>query len=106
VGGGDIKLQNIKGGFFKVSAEIKNIGDATVSNVNWIITLRSGVYIGKQTQGSNLTIPANSSVTIKSGLIFGLGPTYIKVEAWIPNGPSTMILLKGNIFLFIIKVNP
>jgi hypothetical protein len=89
-----------------VSAEIKNTRDVAVSNVNWIITLRSGVLIGKQTQGSNLTIPANSNVTIKSGLIFGLGSTYIKVEAWIPDGPSTMMLLKGTIFLFLITVNP
>jgi len=106
IAGPDIELQNVKGGFFKVSAEIKNTGDVAVSNVNWNIILRSGVFIGKQTQGSNLTIPANSSVTIKSGLIFGLGSTYIKVEAWIPNGPSTMTLLNGNIFLFLIKVNP
>jgi len=104
--GPDIELQNVKGGFFKLSAEIKNTGDVAVSNVNWIITVHSGVYIGKQTSGSILTIPANSSVTIKSGLIFGLGPTYIKVEAWIPNGPSTMILRNGDIFLFFIKVNP
>jgi hypothetical protein len=104
--GPDIELQNMKGGFFKVSAEIKNTGDIALSNVNWIITLRSGVFIGKQTSGLNLTIPANSSVTIKSGLIFGLGSTYIKVEAWIPNGPSKMIQGTGNIFLFFIKVNP
>jgi len=104
--GADIELHNVKGGFFTVSAEIKNTRDVAVSNVNWIITLRSGVLIGKQTQGSHLMIPANSNVTIKSGLIFGFGSTYIKVEAWIPNGPSTMMLLKGAIFLFFITVNP
>jgi hypothetical protein len=103
--GPDIELQNVKGGFFKVSAEIKNTGDVALSNVNWIITLRSGVLIGKQTQGSNLTIPAKSSITIKSDLIFGLGSTIIKVEAWIPNGPSKIIHRNGNIFLFFIKVN-
>ncbi|MCX6663972.1 MAG: PKD domain-containing protein [Euryarchaeota archaeon] len=106
IAGPDIELQNVKGGFFKVSAEIKNTGDVAVSNVNWNITLRSGVFIGKQTSGLNLTIPANSSVTIKSGLIFGLGSTSIKVEAWIPDGPSTMIQRNGDIFLFLIKVNP
>jgi hypothetical protein len=105
IAGPDIELQNVKGGFFKMSAEIKNTGDAAVSNVNWIITLRSGVFIGTQTSGSSLTIPANSSVTIKSGLIFGYGLTYIKVEAWIPDGPSKMILRTGDIFLFFIKIN-
>jgi hypothetical protein len=104
--GVNIELQNVKGGLFKVSAEIKNTGDATVSNVNWNITLHSGVFIGKKTSGVNLTILANSSVTIKSGLILGFGSTSIKVEAWIPDGPSAMIIRNGTIFLFLIKVNP
>ncbi len=47
--GVNIELQNVKGGLFKVSAEIKNTGDEPISNVNWNITLRSGVFIGKQT---------------------------------------------------------
>jgi len=104
--GVNIELQNVKGGLFKVSAEIKNTGDVAVSNVNWNITLHSGVFIGKKTSGLNLTIPANSSVTIKSGLILGLGSTSIKVEAWIPDGPSAMIQRNGTIFLFFIKINP
>jgi len=103
--GPNIELQNVKGGLFKISAEIKNTGDTEVSNVNWNITLRSGVFIGKQTSGLNLTIPANSSVTIQSGLILGLGATHIKIEAWIPDGPSTMIQKNGTILLFFIKVN-
>jgi hypothetical protein len=104
--GVNIELQNVKGGLFKVSAEIKNTGDAAVSNVNWNITLHSGAFIGKKTSGVNLTIPANSSVTIKSGLILGFGSTSIKVEAWIPDGPSSIILRNGTIFLFLIKINP
>ena len=103
--GPNLELQNVKGGLFRVSAEIKNTGDVAVSNVNWNITLRSGVFIGKKTSGLNLTIPANSSITIQSGLILGLGATHIKVEAWIPDGPSAMIQRTGTIFLFFIKVN-
>jgi hypothetical protein len=106
IAGPDIELQNVKGGLFKVSAEIKNTGDEPISNVNWNITLSHGAFIGKKTSGLNLTIPANSSVTIQSSLILGLGSTVILVQAWIPDGPSAMIQKSGTIFLFLIKVNP
>jgi len=104
ISGPDIELQNVKGGLFRVSAEIKNTWNEAVSNVNWSITLQSGVFIGKKTSGLNLTIPANSSVTIQSGLILGFGTTHIKVEAYIPDGPSAMVQKTGTILLFFIKV--
>ena len=106
IAGPNIEVKNVKGGLFKVSAEIRNTGDVEISNVNWNITLHYGVLIGKETTGMNLTIPENSSATIKSRLILGLGSTIIKVEAWIPDGPSAMIQRTGTIFLFFIKVNP
>jgi len=102
--GPSILLQNVKGGLFKVSAEIKNPGYDAISNVNWNITLHSGVFLGKKTSGVNLTIPANSSVSIQSGLIFGLGSTSIRVEAWVPDGPSMTIQRSGTIFFFFVKV--
>jgi hypothetical protein len=106
IAGPNIELNNIKGGLFKVSAEIKNTGNVALSNVNWNITLNGGAIIGKKTSGVNLTIPTNSSVKIMSGLIFGLGVTSIKVEAWISDSPSAITQRTGTIFLFIIKVNP
>ena len=104
ISGPDVELQNVKGGLFKVTAEIKNTWIEAVSNVNWNITLQNGVFIGKKTSGLNLTIPANSSVTIQSGLILGFGTTHIKVEAYIPDGPSAMVQKTGTILLFFIKV--
>jgi hypothetical protein len=105
-GGPNIEINNVKGGLFRVSAEIKNTGNGAVSNVNWNITLHNGAFIGKKTSGVNLTIPANSSVTIQSGLILGLGSTIILVQAWIPDGPSSMVQKSGSVLLFFIKVNP
>lgn len=102
--GPTIVIESVKGGFFKVSAVLKNPGDEPLSNVNWNITLHSGVFVGKTTSGTNLTIPANSSVTIKSGLILGFGATSIKVEAWVPDGPSATVTKSGTILLFFILV--
>lgn len=104
ISGPTIQLQNLNGGLFWVTAEIKNPGEVALTNVNWNISLHSGVFIGKTTTGTNLTIPANSSITIKSGLILGLGSTNIKVKAWVPDGPSSTIQRSGSILLFYIKV--
>ena len=104
INGPEILLQNVKGGLFRVSAEIKNTWNEPLSNVNWNITLQGGAFVGKKTSGSNLTIPANSSVTIQSGLILGFGSTHVKVDAYIPDGPSAMIQKSGVVYLFFIKV--
>ena len=104
ISGPTIVLENVKGGLFKVSAEIKNPGDEPLSNVNWNITLHGGAFIGKTSSGTNLTIPVNTSVTISSGFILGFGSTSIKVEAWIPDGPSATVTKSGTILLFFILV--
>jgi hypothetical protein len=102
-----IALQNVKGGLFKVSAEIKNTGDDPVSNINWNITLSGGALIGKKTSGIySSMIQANSNAVIQSNLILGLGVTNIVVNAWIPDGPSATLQKSGTIFLFFINVNP
>lgn len=105
ISGPSVQLENVKGGLFRVSAEITNPGDIAISNVNWNITLHGGAFLGKTTSGTNLTIPANSSVTIKTGVILGLGATSIKIDAWVPDGPSATIQRNATVLLFIIKVN-
>ena len=101
ISGPRVLLENVKGGLFRVSAEIKNPGDIAISNVNWNITLHGGAFLGKTTSGTDLTIPANSSVTIKSGLILGLGATSIKIDAWVPDGPSATIQRNATILSLI-----
>ncbi|UCD13177.1 MAG: hypothetical protein JSW60_06355 [Thermoplasmatales archaeon] len=96
----------IKGGLFKVSAKIKNIGALDASGVKWKITLDGGAFIGKETSGENLSISAGAEETIKSGLIFGFGSTRVKVRVWIPDGPSDTREQGGFVFLFFIKINP
>jgi hypothetical protein len=102
--GPNIVLENVKGGLFKVSADIANSGDEPISNVNWKITLHGGAFIGKETTGANLTIPANSSVKIQSGTILGFGSASILINAWVPDGPTAFIQKGSTIFLFLIIV--
>ena len=95
----------ITGGLFKVSAEIKNTGTIDAAGVQWSIKLEGGAFIGKETEGGPLTIPALGSVTVTSKLILGFGPTVITATAEIPECSDT-IEQDGFVFLFFIKVNP
>jgi hypothetical protein len=104
--GSSFVLQNVQGGLFKISAQIKNTGDDPVSNINWNITLTGGAFIGTKSSGVyTSSIPVDSNGTIQSGFILGLGATSIKIQAWINDGPSATITKSGTILLFFIKVN-
>jgi hypothetical protein len=100
-----LEIDMIRGGFFKVNAVVKNIGAVDSTEVNWIITLDGGAWIGEETTGIIPSIEANSYATIKSDFILGLGETKISVSAEIPESSDSR-QQNGKIFLFYIKVNP
>ncbi|MFW6121888.1 MAG: PKD domain-containing protein, partial [Petrotogales bacterium] len=95
----------INGGLFKVSVVIKNMGEVDATEVSWSITLDGGVWIGKETSGTEI-IPAFGEKTVNSKLILGFGATTVVVTAEVPEGISDTRSQNGKIFLFIIKVNP
>lgn len=98
--GPELEIGTIKGGLFKVSAVIKNNGSADASNVQWSIKLDGGIILlGKETTGTD-NIPADGDITVTSKLIFGLGPTKIKVTAEVPGCSDTK--QKNSIVLFFI----
>ena len=72
--------------------------------MNWSIKLDGGALIGKKTEGSDLNIPANGSVSISSKFILGFGPTHVIVEAWIPDGHLDTRRLGGFVYIFFIYV--
>ncbi|MBU0498076.1 MAG: hypothetical protein KKC68_09355, partial [Candidatus Thermoplasmatota archaeon] len=77
----DIEIGAITGGI-GVSAEIKNVGDGDATDVNWSIILDGGLIIlGKETSGTISSILAGESITVKSGLVFGIGKPTITVTA-------------------------
>ncbi len=103
-GGPVLDIKSVKGGLFKINSEIKNIGGLNATDVNWEITLDGGAIIGKKTNGI-VNIPAGVDETVTSNFIFGLGPTKVKVRAWIPESSDTREI-GGYILLFFIKLNP
>ncbi len=96
----------IKGGLFKITAEIKNTGIAEAEEINWKIALDGGfILLGKETTGTIQTIPAGGEEEVRSGLIFGFGQTRITVTADIPEG-SDERNLGAFVLLFFMRVNP
>jgi len=101
-----IDIGVIKGGLFKVSTEIKNIGSDETTDVEWSIKLDGGAFIGKVSEGTGLNIPEGESKTVTSKLILGLGPTTVTVFAESSEGVTDIREQTGFVFLFFIKVNP
>ena len=100
-----LKIDLIKGGLFRISAIIKNVGDKSAYDVNWSIKLDGGALIGKKTEGSGLDIPVNGSEIITSRLILGFGRTVVKVDVWMPES-SDRIERGGFVLFCYVKVNP
>ncbi len=100
-----LDIRPLTGGLFKVSTVIENIGSKEATGVQWSIKLEGGAFIGKETEGGPLTIPASGSETVTSSLILGFGPTVITATAEIPESSDT-IEQDGFVFLIFIIVNP
>jgi len=84
-----IEIGTIKGGLFKVTATIKNIGDADATGVAWSIELNGGLIILGKTTSGTIDIPKNSQKTVQSDMILGIGKTLITISASIPESSDT-----------------
>lgn len=88
ISGPQLEILTVIGGFFKVTAIIRNVGNVEATNLNWNISLVSGlIFRGGLTSGSIASIPPGGYVAvINSSLIFGIGRTSIFVNVKIPGG--------------------
>jgi hypothetical protein len=98
-----LQIGNITGGLFKVKAVIKNTGLVDAMHVQWSITLTGGAFIGKETSGTLLSIPAGDSQTVTSKMIIGFGKTTVSVSASC-EGSSAAKDQNGTILLFFIRI--
>ncbi len=96
----DFEIEDITGGLFKVSAAIKNTGDAEATNVQWSIKLTGGIIIlGKESTDTIPTIAAGETSVVSSNLILGFGKTIITVSA-----ETATRSLNATVLLVFIKI--
>ena len=100
---GELEVGDITGGLGRIKADIKNVGDGDVSDVEWSITVKGGLFggINSTTEDTITTIASGDSETIKSNPFFGFGRIRIKINV---NGLEKTV--NGFIIFFFIIVFP
>lgn len=83
IGVPELTIGEIKGGILQVSAEIKNTGDADLTNVEWHITVKGGIFglINITGEGIIAMLAQNGTEIGIASPIFGLGSVDITVTA-------------------------
>lgn len=106
VSGPVIRVEEISGGFLKVNAVIKNVGDQDASNIDWSISFQGGlILLGKHSTGTVSTLAVGEKTTIISKAVYGLGfPSVITVDAGISKGSSDVEVQSADIMLSIIRI--
>jgi len=75
-----LEIESIAGGF-GVSAAVKNVGTALATDLQWSIDLDGTIFAGEHKEGTIKNLASGESITVKTGLVFGLGSVTIRVTA-------------------------
>ena len=95
-----------KPSMFGISLGIQNIGNKTAFNVNWKIVIEGGFVIGRNSSGITKPLLPGEKVTIRTGIILGLGKILITIAVWADNAPLVSKPTPGFLLLFFIRINP
>jgi hypothetical protein len=98
-------IENIRGRFNKISADIRNIGDQDVRSVNWSISVEGGILkrIDLRSTGTINTLSMQSGTTVITDRIpLGLGRLEITVTVEAFPGESVTQTARGFKLFFIV----
>jgi len=103
-----LEIRQMNGGISKVSAKIKNNGDAPASQVNWSISIKGGILglIDVTVSGTVSSLNINEEVIIDTNdaSIVGFGLVDITVTAETTGAPVASDTVKGLVLLYIVIV--
>lgn len=75
-----LAISSILPGKARLMVGIKNIGTMNVSDLNWSITLKGLVLLGRKTTAENQRLNVNYCNTLETKFILGFGPATINVR--------------------------
>ncbi len=75
-----LEIPGVSGGF-GLTATVSNTGTAPAENVAWTIDLSGPVFVGNHAEGTIDVLPPGESEDIGTGLVLGIGPSTISIEA-------------------------
>jgi outer membrane protein assembly factor BamB len=82
-----LEIQLIKGGLFRVSTVIMNIGSKDATDINYSFTVDDGFILhGRNSYGNIDYIPVGGGAPINSGIILGFGSIAVYVNVTVPVG--------------------
>jgi outer membrane protein assembly factor BamB len=96
-----LDIGRISGSFLGVKAEFKNIAETNITDVEWLIMVRGGIFGGINTSftGTIGFIDAGKSKVIRGYQIFGLGEVDIEVRTTMPGLDDILFMIaKGFVF--------
>jgi hypothetical protein len=103
-----LQIRQINGGLSKVSARIKNNGDAPASQVNWSISVKGGMLalIDAAASGtiSSLNVGEEAIIDSDDASIVGFGLVDITVTAETAGAPIASENVKGLVLLYIVFI--
>ena len=103
----EIEIGDISGGLGKVCAEIKSVGEVSIENVVWNISVKGGILgrINVTTGGIIDEIePGNSEIVCTDKFIFGLGKIEITVSAEADNADKVTKKVDGFVLLIFVII--
>ena len=95
-----------KPSMFGISLGIQNIGNKTAFNVKWKIVIEGGFVIGRNSSGITKPLLPGEKVTIKTGIILGLGKILITIDVWADNAPLVSKSINGYLLIIFLLINP
>jgi hypothetical protein len=104
-----LAVENIKGRFAKVSADIRNTGDDDATSVQWSITVKGGILkrIDSRSTGTINTLSKQSITTVQSDRIpLGLGRVEITVTVKASGNVAVTQTAQGfKLLIFLLNVH-
>ena len=78
-----VRIGGIRGGIASVRAEIENIDDEDMDDVNWSISVTGGILsmINRTKNGTIEALEANTTETVRLLLILGIGKVNVTMTA-------------------------